>query len=364
VGGANPILPVVGIPLVLLAVVLWAIRYWSRERRKAWGSVADALGLSYGSSLTTPALSGTYRGRSVRLDQVIYRRGTTVRTRVVVGLERGPGGRLSLSPEAAPINLVAKYFGAQDVEVGDPAFDARFTLKSAPPSFAPAVLGDAGVRQKLLGERAPFLVEMEARAVRLEIGYGCETADDRMRHIAVDGDRVRKVLDLACDLAAAIDAHGGPSTAAAPSPAALARVARRSSASYIVAAFSLLLGLFMTYVIVVQWSTARRSRAVEAIIVKSEAAPGGPPEIRYRYGVGGSIYESPLFPHPANGLDAEQARALVQSHPTGQRLTVYYDSTQPSRSVLYRPSSPPIAPFLALVWGVSGFMLFFALRGT
>jgi len=361
----NPVLPVVGIPLLLLIVLLWTMRYWGRERRRVWGDVAGGLGLSYGTSLLTPVLAGSYRGRSVRLDQVTERRGSTVRTRVVVGLARGPGGRLSLSPQAAPINLVAKYFGAQDVEVGDAAFDARFMVQSEPQSFALNVLAEAGVRQKLLAERAPFLVEMEARALRFEIGARCETADDRMRHLAVDADRVRALLDLACDFAAAVDAQGDPTAmAAAPSPADLGRVARRSTASYAGAAFSLLLALFMTYGAFVQWSVARRSRGAVAVVVKSEVAPGGRPEITYRYAVGGSTYESPFLPHLGDGLDEEQARALVKSHPAGQRLTVYYDDTEPSRSVLYRPTSPPLGVFLALVWGMSGLLLFFALRGT
>ncbi len=360
----NPVLPVVGIPLLLLIVLVWTMRYWSRERRKMWGDVAGALGLSYGTSLTMPVLAGMYRGRAVRLDQATQRSDRAVRTRVVVGLERGPGGRLSVSPQAAPINLVAKYFGAQDVEVGDAAFDARFMVKSQPPTFALSVLADAAVRQKLLAERVPFLVEMEGQALRFEIGDCCETADDRMRHIAVDGDRVRALLDLGCDFAAALDARGDPSTTAAPSPAELGRVARRSSASYAVAALSLLLALFMTYVGFVQWSVTRRSRGVVAVVVKSVVAPGGRPEITYRYAAGGSTYESPLFPHLGDGLDEEQARALVKSHPAGQRLTVYYDYAEPSRSVLYPPTSPPLGIFLALVWGMSGLFLFFALRGT
>jgi hypothetical protein len=361
----NPVLPVVGVPLLLLIVLVWTMRYWSRERRKVWGAVAGALGLSYRTSQLTPVLAGTYRGRSVRLDQVTQRSGRTVYTRVVVGLARGPGGRLSLSPQAAPVNLVAKYFGAQDVELGDPPFDARFMVKSEPQSFALNVLAEAGVREKLLAERAPFLVEMDGHALRFEIGDCCETADDRMRHIAVDTDRVRALLDLACDFAAAVDAQGAPTlTAGAPSPADLGRVARRSTASYAGAAFSLLLALFLTYVGIVKWSVARRSRGVVAVVVKSEVAPGGRPEITYRYAAGGSTYESPLFPHLGDGLDDEQARALVRSHPAGQRLTVYYDYTEPSRSVLYPPTSPPLGVFLALVWVMSGLFVFFALRGT
>jgi len=35
---------VIGVPLVLLAGVLWTLRYWARERRKVWGDVAGSLG--------------------------------------------------------------------------------------------------------------------------------------------------------------------------------------------------------------------------------------------------------------------------------------------------------------------------------
>jgi hypothetical protein len=357
---ANPALPVVGIPLVLLVVVLWLIRYWSRERRQAWSAVAARLGLSQGQSRMAPVLAGTYRGRPLRLDQFSQGRSSAIYTRVVAALERRPGGRLALSPQAAPINRLAQLFGAQDVEVGDPAFDARFTVKSQPPAFARSVLGDAGVRQKLLAEPALFLVEMEGQAVRFVIGDCCETGVDHMRHLEVNAERVRALLDLACDCAAAIDAHGEAAAAAPPSLGRLARLARKPN--YAAAGFSLLLGLFMTWGFATQWSAARRSHAVVAVIVKSELAPGGRPEITYRYAVGSSTYESPLFPRLGEGLDEEHARALVRSHPTGQQLTVYYDDAGPSRSVLYRPTSPSVAIYVGVIWAMTGLFLFLALR--
>jgi len=176
---------------------------------------------------------------------------------------------------------------------------------------------------------------------------------------------VRALLDLACDFAAAVDAHGDPRGGVPePSPAKLARIARRSSASYAGAVLSLLVGLFMTYGAVVSWSVARRSRSVEALIVRSEVPPGGRPEITYRYAVGGSTYESPLYPRLGDGLGEEQVRALVESHPAGQRLIVYYDCAASSRSRLERPKAVSIVPFFAAIWAASGLLLFFALRGV
>jgi len=363
-GGASTTVAVIGVPLVLLAGVLWTIRYWARERRKVWGAVAGSLGVSFRPSLGTPVLTGTYRGRVLRFDHVSHR-GRSAQTRVVVALGRRPGGVLSISPQAAPINIIAaKLFGAHDVELGDPAFDARFTVKSEPPAFARGVLADTGLRQKLLAERVPFLVELDGQAVRLLIADCCETGVDHMRHVAVDGERVRALLDLACDLATALDARGDPSGATASASPDLARVARRTTSSYAGAALSALLALFMTYVIVAQWSAARRWRSVDAVIAKSEVAPGNRPEVIYRYTVGGATYESPFYAHLPDGLDEEHARAIVNSHPLGARLTVYYDVTRPSHGGLDRPKSPPITLVLPAVWAVCGALLFFSLRGT
>src|SRR5437879_6029428 len=89
-----------------------------------------------------------------------------------------------------------------------------------------------------------------------------------------------------------------------PSTSAASRAG--STASYAGAAFSLLLALFLTYIGIAQWSVTRRSRGAVAVVVKSEVAPGGRPEITYRYAVGGSTYESPFLPHLGDGLDEEQ----------------------------------------------------------
>jgi hypothetical protein len=38
---------------------------------------------------------------------------------------------------------IARFFGAQDVQVGAPDFDDRYVVKSEPPSAAPAILDEA-----------------------------------------------------------------------------------------------------------------------------------------------------------------------------------------------------------------------------
>ena len=84
----------------------------------------------------------------------------------------------------------------------------------------------------------------------------------------------------------------------------------------------------------------------------------------YRYTIGGSTYESPFYAYLPDGLDEEHARTIVNSHPLGARLTVYYDVTRPSHSRLDRPKSPPIALFLPAIWAMCGALLYFSLRGT
>jgi hypothetical protein len=63
-------------------------------------------------------------------------------------------------------------------------------------------------------------------------------------------------------------------------------------------------------------------------------------DIRYRYHVGGKTLESGRYRFAAGSSSDNWARTVVNEHPVGSKITVYYDPAQPQEAVLMQGVQP------------------------
>ena len=124
-------------------------------------------------------------------------------TRIVLFVNNQTSAYLALYQESV-FSKIGKFFGMQDVQVGDEDFDRRFIIKSRPENYVVGLLMTGDLRQKLL----------EARSVNIEL-------DGRELHFEQIGfltkqDYLRSVFDLLSDVAGAIERVGGGPAEGAP----------------------------------------------------------------------------------------------------------------------------------------------------
>ncbi len=110
-------------------------------------------------------------------------------TRIVVDLRGCSPGTLKIFPEGF-FSPVAKLFGAQDVRIGDAAFDALYLVKSTPEALAAAVFG---------APRRPQLIAA-LRAVGRYLGPVIDLGRDGLR-IQVAQDVSEQLIDRLVDAA-------------------------------------------------------------------------------------------------------------------------------------------------------------------
>ena len=121
----------------------------------AWGDVGMRTGLTFkpAAMFSQPELKGEFRQRPIRL---YIERSTGVQgsssTFTVIDLKvsNPTNSALEISSLANPWTFVGKMLHAQDVKIGDPAFDKRFVIKSNPPDFAVKLLAEARLQTAIL----------------------------------------------------------------------------------------------------------------------------------------------------------------------------------------------------------------------
>ena len=120
------------VPLIIAGIVLAAMAGMRRVQRiqAAWGAAARQLSLAHsGSGWTTPQLNGSIGGLVIRVD--VYSTGgknKTYYTRYrAIFPNKGTAIRLK---RQTGLSRVTKFFGAEDVEIGDFAFDDAFMIKA------------------------------------------------------------------------------------------------------------------------------------------------------------------------------------------------------------------------------------------
>lgn len=155
---------------------LWAVAHAVATARRRWrASWEPALDAAWGGLASSDGL--TYDGVRSRLDGRIgdmaiavgidTERGALV-TRASATFDAPLGLGLSVHRTGFAQNL-SKLFGAQDVQVGVPAFDALFTVKAADAEGARRALGDGGAQAILSLQSIASEITMDDAGMKLRV---------------------------------------------------------------------------------------------------------------------------------------------------------------------------------------------------
>lgn len=191
------ILFIVGV--IVLAV---GISYYRRQaRQRAWSELAVRTGLTCepGSFFRPPYVTGVYRGHQLTLDTFTRGSGksSTTYTRIVLFVNNQSNLYLALYEESI-FSKIGKFFGAQDIQVGDEEIDRRFIIKGRPEDSVVRLLNSIGLRQKLL----------EARSLNLEVD-GRELHFEKVG-VELNVDYLQFLFDLLGDMAATVERLDAP----------------------------------------------------------------------------------------------------------------------------------------------------------
>ena len=132
-------------------------KHYENNGNSVWPVFAGHLNGSYieRSYWHSDKASVTYRGLQIVFDNYTEYRtvaSTTVQqTYTSVTVEYHPANDFAFEIKRENIvSSITKFFGAQDVEVGDAAFDKAFLIKSNNPAFAKKLLADREVKNAIL----------------------------------------------------------------------------------------------------------------------------------------------------------------------------------------------------------------------
>lgn len=190
--------------ILLEAVFFVGVFVWiflsRRARDKSWRELAESTGLTFepGGFLGSPRVTGAYRGHSLTLDTFTRGAGKNqhVYTRIVLFVNNQDNAYLALYRESV-FSKIGKFFGMQDIQVGDEDLDRKFIIKSRPENFAASLLLIGNLRQQLL-EAGAVNIELDGRELHFE-----------QLGVLTNQEYLRSLFDLLSDLAAAVERAGG-----------------------------------------------------------------------------------------------------------------------------------------------------------
>jgi hypothetical protein len=135
----------------LLGLILWYKK--NNNQPHPWQTFAAQAGLTYSlDQVGNSLVSGTYRGRSVRLETVLHFNplgADTTMTHLTLTLNNPRQAHLTILTGAIA-GKIGSLFGAGEIKTGDPDLDRKFTFRSDPPELGPRVLLHPQLRQLLL----------------------------------------------------------------------------------------------------------------------------------------------------------------------------------------------------------------------
>ena len=163
--------PSIFFPIIVIGIVLAVVAGSRHMKRIAalWAEAAEILGLEYDQPrLATPRISGTIQGMRVEVD--VRRRSSgksnQTFTRYLVRFP-SPGFDFRLTRQTS-LSRITKFFGTQDVEVGDSGFDDAFVVKTDAEDRLRRLL-EPGLRNVLIRTAAAYpAVEFEDDRVFFE----------------------------------------------------------------------------------------------------------------------------------------------------------------------------------------------------
>jgi hypothetical protein len=199
-GGSSLLLIVVlflgfcGFFVLVLGGIIYLVSRSSKSVNRSWGEIAARAGLTLkpAAALTSPELNGTFRGRPARVHT--YSTGTEhnrqTYTAVALTVKNAGNASMEVTPSGTLGNVLGRVVKAQDVQIGNPEFDARFVVKSEPPDFAVKFLGSAGVQTRIM-----------ALPDGMRIGLEGQSLIYSRRGMEEDAELLMRVLNTLSDLA-------------------------------------------------------------------------------------------------------------------------------------------------------------------
>lgn len=111
---------------------------------------------------------------------------------MTIDLEGKSPGTFKLSHQGFGAGL-ARLFGAQDLEVGDPAFDGEYVIKANPPSLATEIFRPHRRRDvvrvvRRIAEHASPLVELKGSTLTVQTGAKLDREDCLLDLVKAAGD--------------------------------------------------------------------------------------------------------------------------------------------------------------------------------
>lgn len=167
--------------VALVVGLLYAVER-AKEMKQALQRLAQRLDgrLSDGGLFERPSLAFTLAGRPARFEFYSGSKNSPPYSRLEVSLTERSPGTLHILPEGFGQGFL-KFFGAQDLEVGDPRFDSEYVLRASPDSLVEQVFNPsrrdrvmASVR-RLSGFRYPT-IDLERSRLTVQVREYC--ADD------------------------------------------------------------------------------------------------------------------------------------------------------------------------------------------
>jgi hypothetical protein len=137
---------------------------------RAWGDLGMRTGLTLkpAAMFSQPELNGEYRQRPIRVytENSVGQGNRTTWTVVGLTVNNPNNSTLEITPSGTVGNFLGKMINAQDVEIGNPEFDARFVFKSNPPDFAVKVLADSPVQTDIMDIPGTFRIHLEGSSLK------------------------------------------------------------------------------------------------------------------------------------------------------------------------------------------------------
>lgn len=137
---------------------------------RTWGNLGmgTRLTLKPAAMFSQPELNGEFRHRPLRLytDNSVNQGNRTILTVVDLTVNNPSNSTLEITPSGTVGNLFGKMLNAQDVEIDNSEFDARFVIKGNPPDFAVKVLGEARVQMGIMDIPDVFRIELEGSSLK------------------------------------------------------------------------------------------------------------------------------------------------------------------------------------------------------
>ncbi|MFC1572208.1 tetratricopeptide repeat protein [Candidatus Eisenbacteria bacterium] len=122
--------------MFVVGMIIYGVQH-RRETNSAWQVVAKNLPLQFrpGALFSSPKLTGAHNGCSVLVETFSRDSGdsSTTYTRYRIGYARSLGLGLRLTRQGV-FGRIGKFFGAEDIEVGDSDFDKAVVVKGSDPS--------------------------------------------------------------------------------------------------------------------------------------------------------------------------------------------------------------------------------------